>query len=870
MSKHKVRIPPPFSAPGIRTTLQYTLIRILSLRKAPAIVVFLSCLLSASITIAQELSNQSGTERQRYNYRRTDPKNFPPVEVYTRPKEEVFPAGYKTKSLNKVISATGIWTELNPKVPRVTYIGLYFINKDTGWACGESGAVIKTTNGGIDWSISETPINNLLLKTHSYNGQIVLVAGFDGLILRSGDEGNTFQQVTSGVGTGYDLWGVQMLNDTLGWVCGLNNTLLKTTNGGLSWLHINTGFNYNYWALSFINEQYGMIPCDSGKVLKTTDGGNSWQRIQAGDTKPLFTIDIIDSLHIAAAGAYGKNVYSSDAGATWISNPNIPAATATNWIDFINPDTGYSVQDVYNIRKTTNRGQSWYNPNSVYELSEWHIQLLNDGTGYSCGEEAGYNYALSFYKRTDNLDNWSRLFLNDNFADVFFTSSDLGFAISGVLTNLPKLYKSTNGGMSWTVIPDVPGGSDVLFLDSLTGFVGSNQIYKTTDGGASWYTPNGGEGGAGKLFFVNSTTGWAIRNNFILKTTDRGENWTTQFTGVSGYTSIYFRDSLNGWATNTYVWQTTDGGNTWIQQSNFPYDTYDDIYFMNQDTGWVSIYSIIFTSLYKTSNKGLNWAPVNEVIGSRHFFFFPDPSHWMDIGWSRYYITYDYGNSWVEITNDLPEGLSSFYAPANLLGYSVGTKGLILRFEDTTYIPVELISFEGEIRNNEVVLFWITATELNNKGFYIEKSQDKLQWRSIGFVEGAGNSTQSNEYNFVDMEAISGEVYYRLKMLDYSASFIYSKIVEIVPPINEFTLFQNYPNPANPVTTIKYDLPVSGNVSLIIYDVLGRKVKELVNSKQQAGKFAVQFNAENLASGVYIYQFRTDSFMSSKKLMVLK
>ncbi len=91
---------------------------------------------------------------------------------------------------------------------------------------------------------------------------------------------------------------------------------------------------------------------------------------------------------------------------------------------------------------------------------------------------------------------------------------------------------------------------------------------------------------------------------------------------------------------------------------------------------------------------------------------------------------------------------------------------------------------------------------------------------------------------------------------------------EIAPA--KFALYQNYPNPFNPVTTIKYDLPVSGNVSLIIYDVLGRKVKELVNSKQQAGKYAVQFNAADLASGVYIYQLKTESFMSSKKLMVLK
>ncbi|MBE0571139.1 MAG: TIGR03790 family protein, partial [Ignavibacteriaceae bacterium] len=72
---------------------------------------------------------------------------------------------------------------------------------------------------------------------------------------------------------------------------------------------------------------------------------------------------------------------------------------------------------------------------------------------------------------------------------------------------------------------------------------------------------------------------------------------------------------------------------------------------------------------------------------------------------------------------------------------------------------------------------------------------------------------------------------------------------ELIP--KEFTLYQNFPNPFNPTTTIKYDLPQTSDVSLIIYDILGRKVKELVNTKQQAGRYEVQFDASNLASGVY-------------------
>ena len=194
------------------------------------------------------------------------------------------------------------------------------------------------------------------------------------------------------------------------------------------------------------------------------------------------------------------------------------------------------MQDVYNLQKTTNRGQSWFNPTGTYFLSEWHIQLLDDGTGYSCGEEVGWIYALNFYKRTIGLENWSRLFINDNFNDVHFITETTGFALSTLL------YKTVDGGTNWQKVENAPGGNDLLFLDSLTGFIGSDLIYKTTDGGVTWYVPNGGQGGAGKIFFVNESIGWAVRSNVIYETTDIGENWFIQFTAPASvhFTSINF------------------------------------------------------------------------------------------------------------------------------------------------------------------------------------------------------------------------------------------------------------------------------------------------------------------------------------------
>jgi parallel beta-helix repeat protein len=91
---------------------------------------------------------------------------------------------------------------------------------------------------------------------------------------------------------------------------------------------------------------------------------------------------------------------------------------------------------------------------------------------------------------------------------------------------------------------------------------------------------------------------------------------------------------------------------------------------------------------------------------------------------------------------------------------------------------------------------------------------------------------------------------------------------ELLP--KEYTLYQNYPNPFNPVTTIKYDLPNASEVSLIIYDILGRRVKEIVNTKQQAGRYEIKFDASSLASGVYIYQLVAEDYVNAKKMVLLR
>lgn len=185
-------------------------------------------------------------------------------------------------------------------------------------------------------------------------------------------------------------------------------------------------------------------------------------------------------------------------------------------------------------------------------------------------------------------------------------------------------------------------------------------------------------------------------------------------------------------------------------------------------------------------------------------------------------------------------------------------------------VPVELTSFAAASDKNDVILTWNTATELNNQGFEIQRKITG-EFERVGFVEGKGTTTESQNYLFRDKDLLSGNYTYRLKQTDFDGSFAYSDEVEIeISQPNVFYLGQNYPNPFNPSTNIKYSIPADGNVTLKMYDILGEEVSTLVNEYQQAGTFDVVFDGSNLSSGVYYYQLTSGELTSTKKMMLTK
>ena len=217
-------------------------------------------------------------------------------------------------------------------------------------------------------------------------------------------------------------------------------------------------------------------------------------------------------------------------------------------------------------------------------------------------------------------------------------------------------------------------------------------------------------------------------------------------------------------------------------------------------------------------------------------------------------------------------------------------------------VPVELVSFAARSNGNNVLLNWQTATEINNKGFEIERTspfpspppdrqagyqgegvpplRDGRGWESIGFVYGNGTTTEPINYSFKDKNVNPGKYQYRLKQIDFNGSFKYSDIVEVeVQSPTEFLLEQNYPNPFNPMTKIKFTIgsnviasgaKQSQFVTLKVYDILGNEIATLVNEEKPAGEYEVEFDASNIPSGVYFYKLQAGNYKETKKMLLLK
>lgn len=186
-------------------------------------------------------------------------------------------------------------------------------------------------------------------------------------------------------------------------------------------------------------------------------------------------------------------------------------------------------------------------------------------------------------------------------------------------------------------------------------------------------------------------------------------------------------------------------------------------------------------------------------------------------------------------------------------------------------VPVELTTFNAKVKYSNVILSWITISETNNYGFVVERKSDNENWKQIGFMLGNGTTTNTNYYNFTDLNIEIGELFYRLKQIDVDGTYKYSVPIKVtinVPKV--FKLYQNYPNPFNSQTLISFDVPESADIIINIFNLKGVKVAEFFCGKKKAGRHTISWDALNISSGTYFIKIQSDKFTQIKKCTLIK
>ena len=394
------------------------------------------------------------------------------------------------------------------------------------------------------------------------------------------------------------------------------------------------------------------------------------------------------------------------------------------------------------------------------------------------------------------------------------------------------MYKSTNSGIDWSYlnwgIPYIL--RSVFFINPQTGWTtGYNNIYRTSDGGSTWTSaeviPLGMYYSA---HFANSLTGWAVGNSSIYKSTNGGVYWNSQYAGLSGLYSLYFVNDQTGWAVgdSSRILKTTNSGINWNIQSSPGSTGYNKVYFLNSETGWITGKSFSV----RTYNGGTNWTFLSSGEGFTSCYFSN-----ANTGWAVYgpciKKTTNGGNTWDLQLYLSAAGFNDVFFTDTQTGWAVGgnlssvSNGFIYRTSNG--------GINWVLQNNTTPPFQLTSV-------YFVNSQTGWTVGENGVILATTNGGST-----------------------------YTRETETVIP-SRHILFQNYPNPFNPITRIKFAISKNSPVTIRIFDILGRQIKELVNDYFKPGEYDIEFDASNLSSGIYFCLLTAGDFRDVNSMVLLK
>jgi photosystem II stability/assembly factor-like uncharacterized protein len=663
------------------------------------------------------------------------------------------------------------------------------------------------------------------------------------------------------------------------WAAGNYGTIMKTDDGGETWLVQNTGTTGNFRSICFTDPLNGWACIDAGKIFHTTDGGSSWEMNYEIEDCVLLGLVFTDPLHGCAVGGM-ENSYISvilmtwDGGETWWRK-QIPDGGKLSDVCFSDFNHGWTVSITGMIYRTYNGGVNWSlvlddGPFIWFEM----VSFADQYNGW-----AGDTHDGKIYITHDGGSNWTIKDPNYSFFDLCYVNSTIGYSCGErFLNNGPDGFvrKSVNGGNSWfnTAAFDMNYPSALEFIDTLTGWVvgSSGAIFKTANGGESWTQQTiefTNEHLSDCEFFNEGQIGWVTGGyGTLLYTRDFGVTWEMQSSGLTkGIGPVDFIDTLNGWACGSEgsVLHTVDGGNVW-EKLSFPTTAYCvDIAFPKSNRGTILCDSGI---VCVTNDGGQSWmkSDATWTIDWYAVFFYDSLHGWKtgrnyDSDFPTFIArTVNGGTSWDTTYFDSWGGFKALYFINELKGWAAGGDSLLARTVDggVTWISQscpytsDLYAVYFKDEDNGVISGYQGAMLVTTNG-------------GLSYEPMVSGTNESLRELYVNSDGDIWAVGTNGCIITYPQILTGIEIPSFSPESSGLTIS---PNPFSDQTRISYELDMNENVVVNIYSITGVKIFTSYQGIQQKGTHEFLFKNSNLGPGIYICEVRATNQQFSAKIVI--
>ncbi len=500
-----------------------------------------------------------------------------------------------------------------------------FVNPALGFALSddldysENQAVLKTTDCGLTWSRVVSGIFPARPRAFDFvNSTTGYIAGYSGMVMKTTNGGNNWTALTTGSAT--NLNDVKFWDANLGYICGSSGLIMKTTDGGASWITQTVTGTQTRQAIEFVSQNDVLVAGSSTSVARTTDGGASWNVQTINPISPVVTIYDIQKIssNVIIACASSQVIFrSTDAGASYsIVLDN--GTSALYAVDFIDSLKGFFIGSNGLNYRTTNGGLTFDSIGvNLFTAQVCRAVYMNSASEIFVGAYMG-----NILRSTNGGSLWSLIATGTHLYGMDFLNANTGITVGYRGTVL----KTTNGSLTWSDTKSINGFEtyDVKMLNGNNVYVGaaSGRVYFSSDGGNNFVERNTPllSSTVKTIWFFNTNEGFAGNEaGNIYRTTDGGLSWTSVFSFGASYNNvedIYFVNDSVGYAcgdVGKFV-KTSNRGQTWDSTGIDGPDTKTlwEMSFLNVNTGFIATAD---GCIYKTVNAGANWTLQNDTTG---------------------------------------------------------------------------------------------------------------------------------------------------------------------------------------------------------------------------------------------------------------